>query len=171
MDASQAKGKTITRAARLHHKTTGIVSRQARSAVDLVPPTHFPGSSWRLSIGPHRAPGLFDRVREFPKCLVTTIPRSKYFTISQKMDRPQTPKVLRECLIEASPTRCLPEARARLKISPLLFSNPPIKNFGSSPMIKVSVLYPGGASNNFDMNYYLTKHIPMVKQKLGSACK
>jgi uncharacterized protein (TIGR02118 family) len=38
-------------------------------------------------------------------------------------------------------------------------------------MIKVSVLYPGGASNNFDMNYYLTKHIPMVKQKLGSACK
>ena len=38
-------------------------------------------------------------------------------------------------------------------------------------MIKVSVLYPNGADSNFDMNYYLTKHIPMVKQKLGSACK
>jgi uncharacterized protein (TIGR02118 family) len=38
-------------------------------------------------------------------------------------------------------------------------------------MIKVSVLYPNGANSNFDINYYLTKHIPMVKQKLGSACK
>ena len=38
-------------------------------------------------------------------------------------------------------------------------------------MIKVSVLYPNGADSNFDMNYYLTKHIPMVKQKLGPACK
>jgi uncharacterized protein (TIGR02118 family) len=38
-------------------------------------------------------------------------------------------------------------------------------------MIKVSVLYPNGADTKFDMDYYLTKHIPMVKQKLGSACK
>jgi uncharacterized protein (TIGR02118 family) len=38
-------------------------------------------------------------------------------------------------------------------------------------MIKVSVLYPSGANSNFDMNYYLTKHIPMVKEKLGTACK
>ena len=44
-------------------------------------------------------------------------------------------------------------------------------NPGSDFMIKVSVLYPNGANSNFDMNYYLTKHIPMVKQKLGSACK
>jgi uncharacterized protein (TIGR02118 family) len=36
-------------------------------------------------------------------------------------------------------------------------------------MIRVSVFYPSGTE--FDMNYYLTKHIPMVKQKLGSACK
>jgi uncharacterized protein (TIGR02118 family) len=36
-------------------------------------------------------------------------------------------------------------------------------------MIIVSVLYPTGGK--FDMNYYLTKHIPMVKQKLGPACK
>ena len=38
-------------------------------------------------------------------------------------------------------------------------------------MIKVSVLYPNAANSNFDMNYYLTNHIPMVKQKLGAACK
>lgn len=38
-------------------------------------------------------------------------------------------------------------------------------------MIKVSVLYPNSADSKFDMNYYLTKHMPMVKQKLGSACK
>jgi len=38
-------------------------------------------------------------------------------------------------------------------------------------MIKVSVLYPNGSNSNFDMNYYLTKHIPMVKEKLGAACK
>ena len=38
-------------------------------------------------------------------------------------------------------------------------------------MIKVSVLYPQKSGAAFDMNYYLTKHIPMVKQKLGAACK
>jgi uncharacterized protein (TIGR02118 family) len=38
-------------------------------------------------------------------------------------------------------------------------------------MIKVSVLYPNNANIKFDMNYYLAKHIPMVKEKLGSACK
>jgi uncharacterized protein (TIGR02118 family) len=38
-------------------------------------------------------------------------------------------------------------------------------------MIKVSVLYPNGTNSNFDMNYYLTRHIPMVKEKLGTACK
>ncbi|HEX7966709.1 MAG TPA: EthD family reductase [Stellaceae bacterium] len=39
-------------------------------------------------------------------------------------------------------------------------------------MIKVSVFYPqGGGSTLFDMNYYLNKHLPMVQQKLGKACK
>ena len=38
-------------------------------------------------------------------------------------------------------------------------------------MIKVSVLYPKSPDTKFDMNYYLTKHIPMVKEKLGTACK
>ena len=38
-------------------------------------------------------------------------------------------------------------------------------------MIKVSVLYPHSADAKFDMNYYVTKHMPMVRQKLGAACK
>ena len=38
-------------------------------------------------------------------------------------------------------------------------------------MIKVSVLYPAGEGTKFDMGYYCSKHIPMVQQKLGAACK
>ena len=38
-------------------------------------------------------------------------------------------------------------------------------------MIKLSVLYPNEEGKKFDMTYYVNKHIPMVQQKLGSACK
>jgi len=38
-------------------------------------------------------------------------------------------------------------------------------------MIKVSVLYPNGTDTKFDMDYYLARHMPMVKAKLGEACK
>ncbi len=38
-------------------------------------------------------------------------------------------------------------------------------------MIKVSVVYPYSESKKFDMKYYCEKHMPMVKQKLGRACK
>lgn len=38
-------------------------------------------------------------------------------------------------------------------------------------MIKVSVFYPYGGGSKFDMTYYLEKHMPMVRQKLGTACK
>ena len=38
-------------------------------------------------------------------------------------------------------------------------------------MIKVSVLYPGGPGSTFNMRYYLDRHIPMVRAKLGAACK
>jgi hypothetical protein len=34
-------------------------------------------------------------------------------------------------------------------------------------LIKVSVLYPNAAGSNFDMNYYLNRHMPMVQRKLG----
>ena len=38
-------------------------------------------------------------------------------------------------------------------------------------MIKVSVFYPHSPGASFDMNYYVTKHMPMVRDKLGAACK
>jgi uncharacterized protein (TIGR02118 family) len=38
-------------------------------------------------------------------------------------------------------------------------------------MIKVSALYPGGAGSRFNMDYFLNQHIPMVRTKLGPACK
>lgn len=38
-------------------------------------------------------------------------------------------------------------------------------------MIKVSVLYPNRPGSKFDIDYYCSKHIPMVREKLGAACK
>ena len=38
-------------------------------------------------------------------------------------------------------------------------------------MIKVSVLYPVGENTTFDMDYYCKSHMPMVREKLGAACK
>lgn len=38
-------------------------------------------------------------------------------------------------------------------------------------MIKVSVLYPNSEGARFDMDYYLDRHIGLVREKLGSACK
>ena len=38
-------------------------------------------------------------------------------------------------------------------------------------MINVNVLYPNPDGAKFDMSYYLSSHIPMVKQVMGSALK
>jgi uncharacterized protein (TIGR02118 family) len=38
-------------------------------------------------------------------------------------------------------------------------------------MIKFSVFYENTEGKKFDMLYYCNKHIPMVKEKLGTACK
>jgi uncharacterized protein (TIGR02118 family) len=38
-------------------------------------------------------------------------------------------------------------------------------------MIKVSVFYANNEGNRFDIGYYCNSHIPMVRQKLGTACK
>lgn len=38
-------------------------------------------------------------------------------------------------------------------------------------MIRVTVLYPNSATTQFDMAYYTSKHMPMVKAKCGPACK
>ena len=38
-------------------------------------------------------------------------------------------------------------------------------------MIRVNVLYPNNAGSTFDMDYYLSKHMPMVGERMGSALK
>jgi uncharacterized protein (TIGR02118 family) len=38
-------------------------------------------------------------------------------------------------------------------------------------MIKVSVIYPNSDGKSFDMDYYCNKHVPMVLQLMGDACK
>ncbi len=38
-------------------------------------------------------------------------------------------------------------------------------------MIKVSVFYPHSDGAGFDMDYYQNKHIPMVAELTGDACK
>ncbi|MGH2389628.1 MAG: EthD family reductase [Chloroflexota bacterium] len=34
-------------------------------------------------------------------------------------------------------------------------------------MIRVTVMYPKTADSTFDLDYYLSKHIPMVKERLA----
>ena len=38
-------------------------------------------------------------------------------------------------------------------------------------MIRVNVLYPNNAGATFDMGYYLAKHMPMVRERMGPALK
>ena len=38
-------------------------------------------------------------------------------------------------------------------------------------MIRINVLYPNTTGATFDMDYYLAKHLPMVRQRMGSALK
>lgn len=38
-------------------------------------------------------------------------------------------------------------------------------------MIKVSVFYPSVEGKRFDLEYYCNRHIPMVRERLGAACK
>lgn len=38
-------------------------------------------------------------------------------------------------------------------------------------MIKISVYYPNSAGVKFDMDYYVSKHLPMVQKKLGAVLK
>jgi|SRR6185436_6189326 len=37
-------------------------------------------------------------------------------------------------------------------------------------MIKVTVLYPNAPDARFDMKYYVTRHLPMVRDKCAPAC-
>ncbi|HUO80022.1 MAG TPA: EthD family reductase [Steroidobacteraceae bacterium] len=38
-------------------------------------------------------------------------------------------------------------------------------------MIKVSVLYPNAPDARFDHDYYRDRHMPLVKARMGAACR
>lgn len=38
-------------------------------------------------------------------------------------------------------------------------------------MIKISVFYPYKEGAAFNMDYYVTRHMPMVRDTIGAACK
>jgi uncharacterized protein (TIGR02118 family) len=38
-------------------------------------------------------------------------------------------------------------------------------------MVKISVLYPNGKDTRFNMDYYCSRHMPMVQRLLGVALK
>jgi uncharacterized protein (TIGR02118 family) len=38
-------------------------------------------------------------------------------------------------------------------------------------MIMISVLYPNSDGATFDMDYYVNRHMAMVRETLGAACK
>ncbi|OUM04104.1 EthD family reductase [Variovorax sp. JS1663] len=38
-------------------------------------------------------------------------------------------------------------------------------------MIKVSVMYPNTPGARFDHDYYRDKHMPMIKARMGDACR
>ncbi len=38
-------------------------------------------------------------------------------------------------------------------------------------MIKVSVFYPNQEGGRFDMDYYRDRHMPLVQNRIGAACK
>jgi uncharacterized protein (TIGR02118 family) len=58
-------------------------------------------------------------------------------------------------------------AMAQLTASGPVQTSPAVKK----GMIKVTVLYPAGDGKKFDMDYYTTKHIPMVKALFADALK
>ena len=65
------------------------------------------------------------------------------------------------------PTSCNPVSG----LIPARFGVPILFPDREEMMVKISVLYPHKGGSAFNMNYYLNNHIPMVRQKLGAACK
>jgi uncharacterized protein (TIGR02118 family) len=47
----------------------------------------------------------------------------------------------------------------------------PFENFQEETMIKVSVMYPNRPGGRFDHDYYSSKHLPLIKSRMGAALK
>lgn len=63
--------------------------------------------------------------------------------------------------------RCL---TVTLKV-PAIFRRQNTTKIGNFIMIKVSVFYPNPENCTFDIDYYCNSHIPMIRDRLGNACK
>lgn len=50
-------------------------------------------------------------------------------------------------------------------------SNAPKKPQTKQGMIKVTILYPNAEGKRFDMDYYASKHMPMIANLFGSSLK
>ncbi len=37
-------------------------------------------------------------------------------------------------------------------------------------MIKMSIYYPAEGGSSFDHDYYRTRHVPLIRERLGDAC-
>lgn len=51
------------------------------------------------------------------------------------------------------------------------FATAPNSTEAKKGMIKVTIMYPSGDGNTFNMDYYEDKHMPMVADLLGKAMK
>lgn len=38
-------------------------------------------------------------------------------------------------------------------------------------MIRISILYPTSGGSRFDHDYYRLRHLPLIKERLGDACR
>lgn len=47
----------------------------------------------------------------------------------------------------------------------------PYEIFQEETMIKVSVMYPNKPGGRFDHDYYSTKHLPLIKRRMGAGLK
>jgi len=77
--------------------------------------------------------------------------------------------------VDARSAKCvlsLPVARsAKLTQTPDIAGDQRRTSDEGTSMIKVSVMYPNTPGARFDHDYYRDKHMPLVKARMGDACK
>src|SRR6185369_4819403 len=78
--------------------------------------------------------------------------------------------------LEGRSTACRPARRPRFAYPPRSDARSGTVHAGRpasrrSAVIKVSVMYPNAPGARFDHDYYRDKHMPLVKARMGDACK
>src|SRR5690348_11744155 len=62
-------------------------------------------------------------------------------------------------------------SRARYEVISRSYDSAPMLTPYTGAMIKVYVLYPNNQGSAFNKDYYLTNHMPTVRERLGAALK